>query len=86
MIHGLVVKMDSVWDVFVAASDADTNVGMQLQGMALKLGLTKELMVNNSLINMYSKCGCSLEAQVVFDMNDSKNVSCKRWRWRWRRR
>ncbi|KAI4344017.1 hypothetical protein L6164_011294 [Bauhinia variegata] len=47
---------------------------MQLHGLALKLGLTQELMMNNSLVDMYSKCGCLPEAQVLFDMIDNKNV------------
>ncbi|KAI4346267.1 hypothetical protein L6164_013333 [Bauhinia variegata] len=58
----------------VSAAESDFHMGMQLHGLALKLGLTQELMVNNSLVDMYSKCGCLPEAQVLFDMIDNKNA------------
>ncbi|KAJ9677182.1 hypothetical protein PVL29_022270 [Vitis rotundifolia] len=58
----------------VCAGEEDIEKGMAVHGLAVKLGLDEELMVNNSLIDMYSKCGFLSEAQLLFDKNDKKNI------------
>lgn len=58
----------------VSAAESEVSMGMLLHGLALKLGLSQELMVNNSLIDMYAKCGYLPEALVLFDRSDNKNV------------
>ncbi|XP_028757953.1 pentatricopeptide repeat-containing protein At1g18485 [Neltuma alba] len=58
----------------VSASERDLNMGMLLHGLAVKLGLTQELMVNNSLVDMYAKSNYLPEAQILFDRNDNRNV------------
>ncbi|KAL3512380.1 hypothetical protein ACH5RR_025097 [Cinchona calisaya] len=49
-------------------------MGKAVHGLAVKLGLRGNVMVRNALIDMYSKCEFLDEAQIVFDMNQSKNV------------
>ncbi|KAK4279157.1 hypothetical protein QN277_016907 [Acacia crassicarpa] len=58
----------------VSTSESDVTMGRLLHGLALKLGLTQELMVNNSLVDMYAKCNYLAEAQILFDRNDNRNV------------
>lgn len=58
----------------VCAGEEDIEKGMAVHALAVKLGLSGELMVNNSLIDMYAKCGFLSEAQVLFDKNDKKNI------------
>ncbi|XP_007210984.2 pentatricopeptide repeat-containing protein At1g18485 [Prunus persica] len=58
----------------LCAGKGEVNIGMVIHGVAVKLGLNQELMVNNALMDMYSKCGYLAEAQVLFDKNDKKNV------------
>jgi pentatricopeptide repeat protein len=58
----------------LTARQGDVRLEMVVHGLALKLGLCRELKVNNSLLDMYSKCGYLCEARVFFDMNDEKNV------------
>ncbi|KAM1259940.1 hypothetical protein ACFX2I_039235 [Malus domestica] len=58
----------------LCAGNGEVNMGMMIHSLAVKLGLNQELMVNNALADMYLKCGYSVEAQVLFDKNDKKNV------------
>ncbi|KAK7281803.1 hypothetical protein RIF29_10090 [Crotalaria pallida] len=58
----------------VSATLGKVKMGMELHGLALKLGLSEELKVNNSLMDMYSKCGYLCEARVLFDRNGNKNI------------
>ncbi|XP_004516865.1 pentatricopeptide repeat-containing protein At1g18485 [Cicer arietinum] len=58
----------------ICAAQGEVKLGVVLHGLALKLGLGGELKVNNSLTDMYSKCGYLCEARVLFDMNEDKNV------------
>ncbi|KAL6281491.1 hypothetical protein ACE6H2_018372 [Prunus campanulata] len=58
----------------LCAGKGEVNMGMVIHGVAVKLGLNQELMVNNALMDMYSKCGYLAEARVLFDKNDKKNV------------
>lgn len=45
----------------------NSELGQQIHGMAVKLGLDLDVTVANSLINMYSKTGCLGVALKVFD-------------------
>ncbi|KAK9278725.1 hypothetical protein L1049_028301 [Liquidambar formosana] len=58
----------------VCAAEREVELGMAVHGLAVKLYLIQELMVNNALIDMYSKCGFLSEAEILFDKNDNKNV------------
>ncbi|CAF1926607.1 BnaC05g14160D [Brassica napus] len=71
-VHGLVVKTRLVEDVFIG-------VGKGVHGLAMKLSLDKEVVVNNALMDMYSKCGCINDAQVIFKLNNNKNRSVASW-------
>ncbi|XP_057439844.1 pentatricopeptide repeat-containing protein At1g18485 [Lotus japonicus] len=73
--EGFVPDVATVVTVVPAcAAHGELEIGMVLHGLALKLGLCGELMVNNSLMDMYAKCGYLREARVLFDMNGDKNV------------
>ncbi|GAU23270.1 hypothetical protein TSUD_281630 [Trifolium subterraneum] len=73
--EGLVPDVATMVTVIpMCAAQGEVKLGMVFHGLALKLGLCGELKVNNSLIDMYSKCGYLCEAQVLFDMNEEKNV------------
>ncbi|OIW15422.1 hypothetical protein TanjilG_12276 [Lupinus angustifolius] len=73
--EGLVPDVATMVTVIpVSAALGKLEMGMELHGLALKLGLCEELKVNNSLIDMYSKCGYLCKAQVLFDRNVNKNV------------
>ncbi|CAK7323178.1 unnamed protein product [Dovyalis caffra] len=58
----------------VCAGEAEVDIGMGIHGFAVKLGLSEEVMVNNALVDMYSKCGYLNEAQISFEKNNNKNV------------
>ncbi|XP_065860633.1 pentatricopeptide repeat-containing protein At1g18485 [Euphorbia lathyris] len=58
----------------VCAREATVDMGMGIHSLAVKLGLSEEVMVNNSLVDMYTKCRCTSEAEVLFHRNKSKNV------------
>lgn len=49
--------------------------GMQIHGQAVKLGLQGDVFVQNSLINMYGKCGKVDLARAVFDQMERKSVA-----------
>ncbi|KAK9271156.1 hypothetical protein L1049_026745 [Liquidambar formosana] len=50
------------------------NKGKELHSVAVKIGFIKDVLVGNSLIDMYSKCGELEAAQRVFDMVSEKDV------------
>lgn len=58
----------------VCAVEGDVKKGRLVHALAVKLGLNQEMMVNNALVDMYSKCGYLAEAQILFDKNSNKNV------------
>ncbi|XP_057465241.1 pentatricopeptide repeat-containing protein At1g18485 [Actinidia eriantha] len=58
----------------VCAGEGKVEMGMMVHGLAVKSGLSEELMVTNALMDMYSKCGFLSEAQMLFDTNGGKNV------------
>ncbi|CAA7015671.1 unnamed protein product [Microthlaspi erraticum] len=58
----------------VCAREREIKAGKSVHGLAVKLSLDKELVVNNALMDMYSKCGLINEAQVIFKLNNNKNV------------
>ncbi|KAK7411296.1 hypothetical protein VNO78_02729 [Psophocarpus tetragonolobus] len=73
--EGLVPDVATMVTVIpVCAALGDVRMGMVLHGFAFKLGVSEELTVNNSLVDMYSKCGYLDKARVLFDMKDGKNV------------
>uniref|UniRef100_A0A0D9W1P6 Pentacotripeptide-repeat region of PRORP domain-containing protein n=1 Tax=Leersia perrieri TaxID=77586 RepID=A0A0D9W1P6_9ORYZ len=49
-----------------AASLASIEAGKQLHSCSVKLGLSSDISVSNSLIDMYSKCKCIRDAKSVF--------------------
>ncbi|GER44976.1 pentatricopeptide repeat-containing protein [Striga asiatica] len=62
--------------ISAAASLASLPAGQQLHGGAIRTGLTSDLGVANSLIDMYAKCGSISGARAVFDgmMPEEKSV------------
>ncbi|OMO62853.1 hypothetical protein COLO4_32854 [Corchorus olitorius] len=58
----------------VCAGEGDVKMGMIFHSLAVKLGLSQELMVNNALIDMYSKCGWLSYARTLFSKDGNKNV------------
>jgi len=73
--EGLVPDVATMVTVIpLCARQGEVRLGMVFHGLALKFGLCGELKVNNSLMDMYSKCGYLCEARVLFDMNEEKNV------------
>ncbi|WRX17560.1 Pentatricopeptide repeat - like 10 [Theobroma cacao] len=49
--------------------------GKQIHGHAFKLGLESDLYVQNSLINMYGKCGEIEHSCAIFEQMDQKSVA-----------
>ena len=73
--EGLVPDVATMVTVIPAcAAVGEVRMGMVVHGLAFKLGITEEVTVNNSLVDMYSKCGYLGEARALFDMNGGKNV------------
>ncbi|GLU20302.1 hypothetical protein SLE2022_365100 [Rubroshorea leprosula] len=58
----------------VCAGEGDAGMGTLVHGLAVKLGLNQELMVNNALTDMYLKCGYLSQAKILFARTDNKNV------------
>lgn len=58
----------------VCAREKEIGVGKGVHGWAVKLSLDKELVVNNALMDMYFKCGCITDAQMIFRLSNNKNV------------
>jgi pentatricopeptide repeat protein len=57
-----------------AATLASIEAGKQLHGCAVKLGLSDEVSVSNSLIDMYSRCKCLEDAKSAFQSIREPNV------------
>ncbi|KAI3910331.1 hypothetical protein MKW92_033054 [Papaver armeniacum] len=55
-------------------SCGDLNEGKQLHCHAIKLGFSSDSYIQNTLMNMYSKCGSLVCAQTVFDKMSEKSV------------
>ncbi|KAJ0087017.1 hypothetical protein Patl1_09216 [Pistacia atlantica] len=49
-------------------------IGLQLHSVAVKMGFIDDVLVGNSLIGMYSKCGELEDAERVFDMIKEKDI------------
>ncbi|KAL6001518.1 hypothetical protein ACLOJK_007256 [Asimina triloba] len=58
----------------VCAVEGELQMGRLVHGLAVKLGLSQEVMVNNALIDMYAKCGCPFEALHLFENAVHRNV------------
>ncbi|KAK2977417.1 hypothetical protein RJ640_004200 [Escallonia rubra] len=67
-----VATLVTLLPVCVALGDVEN--GKMVHGLAVKLGLDRELMVNNALVDMYSKFGFLFEAEILFEKNDNKSV------------
>ncbi|KAL8142250.1 hypothetical protein V2J09_015282 [Rumex salicifolius] len=48
--------------------------GYQIHGLVLRTGCHHDITLGNSIINMYVKLGCAVEAQKVFQEMDMKNL------------
>ncbi|KAL0329921.1 UNVERIFIED_CONTAM: Pentatricopeptide repeat-containing protein [Sesamum radiatum] len=57
------------------ASLSAVEEGMQIHGQVLKLGFVEDVFVQNSLINMYGKCGQIERSCAVFEQMDRKTVA-----------
>ncbi|KVH99308.1 pentatricopeptide repeat-containing protein At1g18485 [Cynara cardunculus var. scolymus] len=58
----------------VCGAEREVSIGQAIHSLAVKLGLYQDLMVQNALMDMYLKCGCMLEARIILDKNENKNV------------
>ncbi|KAF3964094.1 hypothetical protein CMV_011582 [Castanea mollissima] len=73
--EGLVPDVATIVTILpICAAEGEVVIGMVVHSLAVKLGLNHDLMVNNALIHMYSKCGYLTEAQTLFAKSDNKNV------------
>lgn len=63
----------------ICGKKMEIEMGMIVHGLAVKMGLSEDLKVNNALMDMYSKCGFLHEAQLIFDKNSSNNRNLVSW-------
>uniref|UniRef100_A0A1D1XZQ3 Pentatricopeptide repeat-containing protein At4g18750, chloroplastic n=1 Tax=Anthurium amnicola TaxID=1678845 RepID=A0A1D1XZQ3_9ARAE len=57
----------------LCATSTSLRIGKEVHCYALKMGLDRELLVGNSLLDMYSKCGKIICARNQFDLMPEKN-------------
>lgn len=57
------------------ALSAALEEGMQIQGHVFKLGLEEDVYIQNSLINMYGKCGKIRDSCTVFEQMDQRTIA-----------
>lgn len=72
--EGFVPDVVTIVTIVPVCSGGAIDLGMGIHGLAVKLGLSEELMVCNTLMDMYAKCGFLSEALLLFGKNDKKNV------------
>ncbi|XP_042500762.1 pentatricopeptide repeat-containing protein At1g18485 [Macadamia integrifolia] len=58
----------------VCAGEGDVEMGRVVHCLAVRLGLSREIAVNNALIDMYTKCGCLADACILFEKSKPRNV------------
>lgn len=58
----------------MCAVDGWLEMGRVVHGMSVKLDLDHELRVSNALVDMYAKCSCLSDAQLLFGHNQQRNV------------
>lgn len=57
------------------ANTMDLELGMQIHGRLLKMGLSRNAMLTSFLINFYGKCKFSVGAEICFDRVYSRNTA-----------
>ncbi|KAI4300773.1 hypothetical protein L6164_034109 [Bauhinia variegata] len=50
-------------------------VGLQIQGLAIKLGLASDMNTGTALIDLYAKCGSFQSARMIFDSLPGKTIA-----------
>lgn len=60
--------------IAACASLRSLNMGMEIHSVSVKMGFADDLLVGNSLIDVYSKCGELEAARKVFDVIQEKDV------------
>ncbi|KAJ7527991.1 hypothetical protein O6H91_16G079700 [Diphasiastrum complanatum] len=71
------VQPDNVTFVLLlkaCASLAALEQGKQLHSEIIKRGFQSDVVVGNTLVDMYAKCGCTEDAQELFDNMSERNV------------
>ncbi|GAV91592.1 LOW QUALITY PROTEIN: PPR domain-containing protein/PPR_2 domain-containing protein/PPR_3 domain-containing protein, partial [Cephalotus follicularis] len=58
----------------VCAESAALNLGREIHGHAIKTLINKNILVENGLVNMYTKCGTLKEGYLVFEKMDKKDL------------
>nr|XP_043639537.1 pentatricopeptide repeat-containing protein At1g18485 [Erigeron canadensis] len=58
----------------VCGAKKEVLLGKMVHSLAVKFGFCRDLKVQNALMDMYMKCGCVVEAEVMLDRIDNKNV------------
>ncbi|KAJ7298413.1 hypothetical protein O6H91_Y582700 [Diphasiastrum complanatum] len=56
------------------ASRADLEQGKQLHSEIMKRGFQSDVVVGNTLVDMYTKCGCTEDARELFDNMSERDV------------
>ncbi|XP_020571105.1 pentatricopeptide repeat-containing protein At4g13650 [Phalaenopsis equestris] len=76
MIHMGVIPLNfTISSALVACSDSSwLCVGCQIHGIVVKNGFLTDLIVENSVLEMYSKCGCIEDARWIFNCSVSRDV------------
>lgn len=74
LFNGIVPDQMILNAILIACSDIHSlQIGKEIHGYALQLGVHKETVVCHALINMYSKCSSLKLARRVFDMMPQKD-------------
>ena len=60
--------------LMACSATANLAYGMQVHCKALRCGFHSNTIISNALINMYSKCGRTVDARILFDRMAGKNV------------
>ncbi|KAI0507894.1 hypothetical protein KFK09_014022 [Dendrobium nobile] len=76
MIHVGVIPLNfTVSSALVACSDSSwLSVGCQIHGIVVKNGYETDYIVENSIMELYAKCGCIEDARWIFNCSVSRDV------------
>ncbi|KAL7260231.1 hypothetical protein ACSBR1_005993 [Camellia fascicularis] len=76
LLHLPIISFDSYSYSFLIKACTNLEqltLGTQVHGLTVKVGFEHHIYVQTALVNMYSVCGCLVEAQQVFDEMPERN-------------